>query len=219
LIEQARAEPDPNTRISLYSQIEEGFFGTAGEFPMAPLYLRTAYVARHAWIDREPTLVGGEQWYNWTIFPTIVSEIIPTSGGTLSSTLGATSYSFSAGTFTDSVVVTHTTQSLINVPSLGDYTGIGHYFDVIAVYESDGLPAQPAVGQSYAITITYTDTELGSAFESTLALYYWDGSQWVKESTSAVNTASNTVTAVPNHFSTWAVLGTSEEVYLPIVIR
>jgi hypothetical protein len=31
--------------------------------------------------------------------------------------------------------------------------------------------------------------------EDTLALYYWDGSQWVKEPSSVVDTAANTVTA------------------------
>ena len=45
--------------------------------------------------------------------------------------------------------------------------------------------------------------------QETLALYYWDGTQWVKEPSSVVDVNANTVKAIPNHFSTWAVLGES----------
>ena len=55
--------------------------------------------------------------------------------------------------------------------------------------------------------------------EETLALYSWDGSQWVKEPSSVVDTAANMVTAHPNHFSRWAVLGETRRVYLPLVLR
>ena len=53
--------------------------------------------------------------------------------------------------------------------------------------------------------------------ENTLALYWWDGSQWVREASSAVNNVGNTVTATPNHFSRWAVMGEARRVYLPLV--
>lgn len=55
------------------------------------------------------------------------------------------------------------------------------------------------------------------ARESTLALYAWDGSQWVKEPSSAVDGAANVVTATPDPFSLWAVLGETCRVYLPLV--
>ncbi|MDH3943028.1 MAG: peptide ABC transporter substrate-binding protein [Anaerolineae bacterium] len=67
LIVQAREEPDPDVRIDLYRQIEEGFFGPEGEFPFAPIFLRIAYTARHSWLSRIPALFGGEQWYTWVI--------------------------------------------------------------------------------------------------------------------------------------------------------
>jgi oligopeptide transport system substrate-binding protein len=67
LIVQAREESDPETRIELYRQIEEAFFGAEGEFPFFPIWVRIAFVAQHSWLDRTPALFGGEQWYNWTI--------------------------------------------------------------------------------------------------------------------------------------------------------
>lgn len=105
------------------------------------------------------------------------------------------------------------------MPPGSNLTGIGHVFDVTAVYSDTGQPAQLAPGQAYTLTVQYTDTEKGPAIESTLALYWWDGSQWVKEDSSVVDTAANTITATPNHFSRWAVLGETRRVYLPLVMR
>ncbi len=67
LIVEAREEADPERRIELYSQVEDAFFGEEGEFPMAPLYVRIAYVAEHSWLDRIPALFGGDQFYTWSI--------------------------------------------------------------------------------------------------------------------------------------------------------
>ncbi|NOY98700.1 MAG: peptide ABC transporter substrate-binding protein [Chloroflexi bacterium] len=67
LLDQARTEPDPEKRIALYAQIEDMFFGTEGEFPFMPIFLRIAYVAEHSWLTRTPALFGGQQWYTWSI--------------------------------------------------------------------------------------------------------------------------------------------------------
>ncbi len=67
LIEEARFETDPAKRIEMYRQVEEMFFGKGGEFPFIPIFLRIAYVAEHSWMDRIPSLFGGEQFYNWSI--------------------------------------------------------------------------------------------------------------------------------------------------------
>ena len=67
LIVQAREETDPQKRIDLYAQIEDQFFGSDGEMPFFPIFLRIAFVAQHSWLDRVPALFGGQQWYNWSI--------------------------------------------------------------------------------------------------------------------------------------------------------
>jgi oligopeptide transport system substrate-binding protein len=67
LIVTAREESDPAARVEMYRQIEEMFFGEEGEYPFFPIFLRIAFVAEHSWIDRIPSLFGGEQWYTWSI--------------------------------------------------------------------------------------------------------------------------------------------------------
>ncbi|MDH3944314.1 MAG: peptide ABC transporter substrate-binding protein, partial [Anaerolineae bacterium] len=67
LMIEAAQERDPEKRKEMYRRIEYGFFGYGGEFPIAPIFLRAAYTARHAWLERTPALFGGEQWYEWRI--------------------------------------------------------------------------------------------------------------------------------------------------------
>jgi len=67
MIVQAREESDPATRIDLYRQIEEAFFGPEGEYPFFPIWVRIAFVAQHSWLTGTRALFGGQQWYNWTI--------------------------------------------------------------------------------------------------------------------------------------------------------
>jgi Tol biopolymer transport system component len=147
-----------------------------------------------------------------------VGVTIPTSGGTLAAS--GIIMDFFPHTFTDTVVITHTAYSSGAAPSPGgNLTGIDHFFGIDAVYESTGQPAQPAPGQVYTVTISYSEEEKGAAIEGTLSLYYWNGSQWVQETSSMVDTANNTVIAAPNHLSLWAVLGETRRVYLPLVLK
>ncbi len=67
MLKEARVEADPATRVAMYADIEDAFFGTEGEFPFMPIYVRIAFVAQHSWFDYTPALFGGNQWYTWTI--------------------------------------------------------------------------------------------------------------------------------------------------------
>jgi hypothetical protein len=127
---------------------------------------------------------------------------------------------FPPHTFSDTVMITYTVRAPDDAPSPGEgLIGMGRFFDLDAVYESTGQPAQPASGQSYVVTISYSEEEKGPAIEDTLALYYWSESQWVQEPSSVVDSANNTVTAAPDHLSLWAVLGGTQYVYLPFVLK
>ena len=149
-------------------------------------------------------------------YPPVSASVSP-SGGELISSVDDTIYSFSAGVFTEAVVITHTYLSSEDIPTTVNLIDISHNFQVTAVYSSTGQPAQPT--QPYTLTIQYTDAEKGPAIESTLALYYWDGAQWVQEPTSVLDGAANTITATPNHFSFWAVLGQTQRLFLPLIQR
>ena len=146
-----------------------------------------------------------------------ISDTIGTGGGSLTSYYGDTTIQIPAGAITDTIVITYT--PAYGMPPGGNLTGIGHVFDATAVYSSTGQPAQIAFGHTYTVTVQYTDAEKGPAIENTLALYYWDGSQWVKEPSSVVDTVANKVTATPDHFSLWAALGETRRVYLPLIMR
>ena len=145
----------------------------------------------------------------------VISVVITNEGGTLTSPFDSTTYTFSTGTFTDTVLVTHSVVFITtDIPNL---EGIGHSFDLTAVYSSTGQIAQPT--QPFTVTVQYTDEQRGAVIESTLAFYSWDGAQWVKEPSSVVDVVSNTITATPGHFSTWNVMGEAPRVYMPLLRR
>jgi len=75
-------------------------------------------------------------------------------------------------------------------------------------------------GNTYTITVQYTDTETGPAIENTLGLHWWDGSIWSQQGiTSSVNITDNLVTAQVDHLSLFAVLGETRRVFLPLVLK
>jgi hypothetical protein len=125
---------------------------------------------------------------------------------------------FPANTFAETVIITHTAFLPADAPSpAADLVDIGRFYGIEAIYGSTGQPAQPSPGRTYTVTISYSEEEKGPVIEDTLALYYWNGDQWVPE-TSSVDATNRTVTATPDHLSTWAVLGETRHVYLPIVL-
>ncbi len=67
MIVAARIESDPTKRVEMYAEIEEAFFGEEGTFPISPLFLNIGFQASHSWLERIPSLFGGNQIYNWTI--------------------------------------------------------------------------------------------------------------------------------------------------------
>ena len=146
-----------------------------------------------------------------------ITAVIPVDGGSFSSP-DRTTLIFPPGAFTGTVVLTYTYRSPNDVPSLGNLVGTGHFFEITAVYSQTGQPAQLAPGKTFTMTVEYTESERGPAVEDTLALYWWNGSQWVRED-SEVDPSRNMVIARPAHLSLWGVLGETRRVYLPVTMR
>ncbi|GIK62468.1 MAG: ABC transporter substrate-binding protein [Chloroflexota bacterium] len=70
LIAEAATVSDPGVRDQLYAEIEEAFFGADGEFPMAPLYLRSDYLLFKPWYTgpfETDGLFGGQHWIAYSI--------------------------------------------------------------------------------------------------------------------------------------------------------
>ncbi len=101
-----------------------------------------------------------------------------------------------------------------NLP--GGLVDIGRAVNLSGVYSGTNQPVATITG-TYTLSFGYYDGALGSVDEGGLAVYWWDGSQWQKEPTSRVDGMQNTVTANPDHFSIFAVLGLKERLYLPAV--
>jgi hypothetical protein len=102
----------------------------------------------------------------------------------------------------------------------------GHAFG-LEVYL--GGTAQPGFGflQPVTITIHYSDADVESIDEDTLAPDYWDGSEWADAATTCApvsaydrDPAENWLAVPVCHLSEFALFGEKEnEIYLPLVFR
>ncbi len=148
--------------------------------------------------------------------PESVSTVVtPAQGGQLASMDGNTTFIIPSEAFAEPTRLTYTSSQ--TVKDTGALAGAGYSFDLTAVVSDTGETAQLIPGATYTTIITYTT--IGPAIEDTLALYWWDGSQWVKESSSVVDSAADSITAHPDHLSLWAVLGETNRLFLPVVLR
>lgn len=189
-----------------------------------------------AWTDMPNWLYTGNYKIGFTVYtdtiamPLTTVATIPTSGGSLTSNLDNVSHTFGHNTFTDTVIVTHTTRFQSEFTSTNNLVGINRFYELNAVYSETGESANPK--QPYTVTIRYTDANRGPAIEDSLALHSKSGDHWIKDPSSVVVTGTaiisgtnvvytdrHMILANPNHFSLWAVLGKTQRVFLPLVTR
>ena len=194
-----------------------------------------------AWEQRTNWLYDGVYRIGQTIYtdtialPIQETAVVPTTGGAITSTIDGTVLSFASDTFNDTVILTRTLLAQSDLPddvslwgtdmpagsgSLQDVkalAGINRFYQLTAVYSATGQPAQPL--KPYTVTIPYADGDIGPAAEATIGLYTWDGQLWLRETSSQVFTATNTLQARPQHFSLWGALGQTQQIYLPLVVK
>jgi hypothetical protein len=148
------------------------------------------------------------------------SSTIPDSGGGITPAIGVT-FIANSDAFTDAITINYVPRPITNTGTLRD---IGLFYDLNGTYLSNGQPAQLQPGESYTIIVTYQQANvLTEVNEADLSLYFWNGSQWIPETTSAVNVDGNVIAATPNHFSLWAALAKAsnlpDKVYLPMILK
>jgi tripartite motif-containing protein 71 len=159
---------------------------------------------------------GGGMYTFWSV--PAVKQNIPTTGGSLTSAADGTVYTFAIGALANDVRLRHVAVLPANTPAASKKVGIGHAFVVSASSAANDRPLLTLAGsQTYTLQVTYSPEELRGVSEGSLALYYWDGSAWQKQATT-IDPATHTLTAHPNHFSLWSVMGTYA-IYLPGVIK
>jgi oligopeptide transport system substrate-binding protein len=214
VVAQADIEQDAVLRKSLFATAEKIL--VEDDAVLIPIYFYGSKVASHPYLERTYPAFTIGHIENWKI--TRISAIIqPQTGGQLTSSNGDTIIQLPAGVVTSTIELTQS--PAFGVPPGANLVGIGHVFDISAVYSNTPKPAQVVAGQSYEITVHYAGNELGPAIENTLAIYYWDGSAWKKEPGSVMDMNAKTVSASPDHFSLFAVLGETNRVYLPLTIE
>ncbi len=140
---------------------------------------------------------------------------IPATGGEINPANGVT-VTLASGAISETVVLQFELQPDMTVLGMSD---VGVFYELSPVYLDDGQPAELLPGSSYTITVSYDEAKLPiGTDEASLALYYWDGSAWMKEPSSVVDTIANTITASPNHFSQWGIMTEGlRYIYLPLV--
>jgi hypothetical protein len=144
--------------------------------------------------------------------PIVASAIIPPAGGSLSAPGNRAYLEFPPGAVGQTTVVTYTETGSSPATHLFDVRA----FDLSAVISGTTTPVT-SFNEPYTVTINYTDAERGPAIESTLGLYWWDGTQWLGEPTSRVDGLNNSLMATPNHMTLFAALGETKRGYVPFV--
>jgi len=208
------------TRTEAIPRHQQAMIMLSEDLPVLPLFYDDIAVLADPALDPPPSPdpIESELWNIWEWGITAQAVVAPTESEVLTGSGGMVMATFGAGTFTETVVVTYTPQ--LPVEPEGNLRGIGLFYELAATSQDSGQPVQPRA--HYTMTLSYADVEAQAALvdESTLALYHWDGSQWVKEPSSVVDTGANTVTAMPNHLSMWAILGRREwRVFLPAILK
>jgi hypothetical protein len=126
-------------------------------------------------------------------------------------------YIISPNTFDDTVYLSHKPLLATAFPPSDSLVAIRNPFEVSAIYSDTMESALPS--DDYGIRVKYKTNRLEEIDVDTLALYYWDGFQWVQEP-STVNTNADLVSAVTSHMGIMALLAKPRQyIYLPQIVR
>jgi hypothetical protein len=151
---------------------------------------------------------------------------IPPSGGALIPDTSPVEIVFPSGAFTQTAQVTYrhflldeNTASLVGIHQTFELSAVlsGTFQSRGTIYCTPTTDCAPTTGQTFTMTMPYTATQLGPVIESTLAFYYWDGTQWVRDPNSHLDMAQHILSLNTDRFTMWAVLGETRRVYLPVV--
>lgn len=183
----------------------DGYFNMSGEADGVKVDGNDIYVA------------GSNGLYILRVLQEVITAPIGPAGGRLASAAGDVQLIFPSSALTQTAEVTY--KRLLQDQDTASLIGIGTTFDISAVYSGTHQQAALAPGETFSLTLTYTSTQLGPVIEDTLAFYSWDGSQWVREASSRLDTSHHVLTAASNKFTLWAVLGETKRTNLPVILR
>jgi thermitase len=163
---------------------------------------------------------GWDQYYGYgrinayKALHTTSAVIEPEAGGSLSADDGNLTLDFPAWSVTSTTTVTYTPNASPSNP-----TGDLIFANMDCVLEATDGQGDPVTqfDPPYTLTLLYQDSDWQSAgitSESTLNLYYWNGSRWEAVLPCAgcsLNTANHELVAVLGHFSEFGLMGEGAE--------
>jgi hypothetical protein len=163
---------------------------------------------------------GWDQYYGYgrinayKALGTTSAVIEPEEGGSLSADNGDLILDFPSGSVPSSTTVTYTPNTSPSNPT-GDLMFANMACDLEATDDLGDPVTQ--FDPPYTLTLRYQDSDwqdAGIEDESTLSLYYWNGSQWeavLPCSGCSLDTVNNELVAVLGHFSEFGLLGGEAE--------
>ncbi len=160
----------------------------------------------------------------------VTSSITPEHGGELKAADGSATFYFSTDTVSQTAQVTYTEKAphtavsaLTGLSALSDagLAAAGTVLRSVRTFELTGVISGTTMplddfNSSFTLQVETTDKELAGVITSTLALYWWDGSQWRKQYDVSDVPLGSTYS---NHTGLFALMGESHVVYLPLVQR
>jgi hypothetical protein len=162
---------------------------------------------------------GWDQYYGYgrinayRALGTVSAVIEPATGGSLSTDNDDLTLDFPPGSVANSTTVTYMPDDAPGNP-VGDLIFANMACDLEATDGQGGPVTQ--FDPPYTLTLRYRDTDwqnAGIEDESTLNLYYWNGSQWegvLPCAGCSLDTVNNELVAVLNHFSEFGLMGNEE---------
>ena len=140
----------------------------------------------------------------------VSATVDPATGGSLIADNGNLTLDFPPGSVSSITTVTYTPNASPSNPT-GDLV----FANMDCVFEATDGQGNPVThfDPPYTLTLRYQDSDwqnAGITNESTLNLYYWNGSQWVGVLPCAgcsLDTVNNELVAVFDHFSEFSLLG------------
>lgn len=154
--------------------------------------------------------------------PLTATTTMSSSGGTLTPDPGNISMQFPPGAVTTTATLSYT---LLPTPTR-DLTNF-RFANRAFTLEAFDSEEQPVVtfNEPFTITIIHDSLDLlyaGIGDPSRLNLAFWDGGAWrsiLPCPGCSVDTVNQTITAVIDHLSEFALLAPEERIYLPVVLR
>jgi hypothetical protein len=162
-------------------------------------------------------VVGEKSLYSLRTLQEIVTTTIASAGGMLSANKSKVNVTFPSGAFTKTTTVTY--KHLLEDENTNDLLGVSATFQLTALAADTEqiMPLTP--NATYTVTVRYTDTQSLPIIENTLALYYRNDQQWVKAPTSVLDMSNKVIAASSSKLTSWAVLGETRRVYLPVILH